>query len=241
MSSLNIVDIVFFTTSLFMILIATYRGLIKEFFSFLNWILAFVFSYIFAPFLVELLSDFSESKLLLNIIVRVVVFMLSFIIFLIFTDGYCQDITNSINVFLNRLCGALFGFFKAVLIFGLIFSIYNSFFDYALGNRLVNKASNRLPKWYIDSYSSTLISFAGDSVDPVVKGFVGFLKLDFIKSKDKVDELFDYKAKFKEQSSSIENNEEQKTPPKRIINQENSGYEKKDLEKMQRLIEIINK
>lgn len=217
-----------------MVLIATYRGLIKEFFSFLNWILAFVLSYLFAPFLVDLLTNFFDSKLLLNIMARVVIFMLSFIIFLILTDGYCQDINDSINVYLNRFLGALFGFFKTVLIFGLIFSIYNSFFDYALGKRLVNKSVSRLPKWYVDSYSSTIISFAGDSVDPAVKGFIAFLRFDFLKKDFLNDKIDDYSVKYNK-------NPEQKNSSTNIINKDDVGYDKKDLEKMQRLIEIINK
>lgn len=239
MNSLNIVDLVFFTTSLFMILIGAYRGLIKEFFSFLNWILAFVFSYLLAPFLADSMVNFFDSKLVLNIVVRVFVFMLSFILFLIFTDGYCQDITDSINVYLNRLLGALFGSFKAILIFGLVFSIYNSFFDYALGKRLVSKNSNRLPKWYIDSYSSTVISFAGDSIDPAVKGFIAFLKFDFISPEKINDSVINY-SKFKDDVLDDKEDSSPKSNRPKLINND-SGYDKKDLEKMQRLIEIINK
>jgi uncharacterized membrane protein required for colicin V production len=234
MKNINNLDIVFFLITFFIVILASYRGIIKEFFSFINWVLAFSLSYLLSPFLENFLVNFFESKIVMHLAIRISVFFISFIVFLLLTDSYCKDLSEAINSTYNRLLGFVFGCFKSMLLFGIIFSLYNCFFDYALGQRLVTKNTNRLPNWYVNSYSSTLINYSGDLIDPIVRGFISFFQL-------KNDLLsIDYKIKFDQDIQNLDqfnNKTNIKKPEKPITNE---GYDKNDIQKMQKLIEIIN-
>ena len=140
-----------------------------------------------------------------------------------------------------------------MLIFGLLFSLYNCFFDYALGKKFVRKDSEKMPKWFNDSYSSPIISFSGELLDPAVRGFIGILKINFsdilktqetIKSNSYENEHMKEVLKEKPpENQNISNIETPKPEVKKnnFTQQKNDlGYDKKDIEKMQRLIEIIN-
>ena len=253
MGTFNILDIIFFTTTLFIVLVACYRGVVKEVFSLLNWIIAFALSYLVSPYLANLISPYFDSRLVLDVSVRIIVFTISFIAFFFLTGSFTQDLSDSINRYINRILGLFFGAFKSLLIFGLIFSLYNCFFDYALGKRFVRKDTAKMPTWFKDAYSSSIISFSGELLDPVVRGFIGILKINFsdilktpeiIKTNSFENEYG--KELLKEKTSEIQNNSNIETPKPEIkknnfTQQKNElGYDKKDIEKMQRLIEIIN-
>ena len=255
MNSFTTLDIIFFITTLTIVSVACYRGAVKEAFSLLNWIIAFALSYLISPFLSQKLSPFFDSKLTLDVSTRICVFMISFIAFLFLTGRFTHDLTESINTYLNRFLGLCFGCVKSLLIFGLVFSLYNCFFDYALGRKLVKNESTRMPKWFIDSYSASIISFSGDLIDPAVRGFIGILKINFsdaLKIQDKVkykieddlelndmpNELKQNFKIYKEESPDAKKGEIKKNS---FTQQKNDlGYDKKDIEKMQKLIEIIN-
>ena len=251
MNSFNNLDAIFFLTTLAIVFVACYRGAVKEVFSLLNWIIGFALSYLISPFLSQQLSPFFDSKLILDVSTRIVIFMISFITFLLLTSRFTSDLTESINTYLNRFLGLCFGLLKSLLIFGLFFSLYNCFFDYALGRRLVKSESSRMPKWFIESYSAPIISFSGDLIDPVVRGFIGILKINF-SDVLKIQDTVKYKAEDLEKIKLIDDEQqnyqnENPTPKKSEIKknsftqQKNDlGYDKKDIEKMQKLIEIIN-
>ena len=254
MNSFNNLDAIFFLTTLAIVFVASYRGAVKEVFSLLNWIIGFALSYLISPFLTQQLSPFFDSKLILDVSTRIVIFMISFVTFLLLTSRFTSDLTESINNYLNRFLGLCFGLLKSLLIFGLFFSLYNCFFDYALGRRLVKSESSRMPKWFTESYSAPIISFSGDIIDPVVRGFIGILKINFsdvLKIQDTVkykeEDLIKDKLLDDEQQNFRNYQNENPTPQKSetkknsFTQQKNDlGYDKKDIEKMQKLIEIIN-
>ena len=241
MNSINNLDIIFFITTFIIVVVACYRGFIKEAFSLLNWTIAFALSYLISPFLADAIAGYFDSRLIVDIMTRTLIFMLSFVVFFLLTADFSRDLTESINIYLNRFLGLCFGLIKSLLIFGLIFALYNCFFDYALGRRLVKKDSDKVPNWFKEAYSAPLISFSSDLLDPVVRGFIGILKINFsdtLKLQEKIDYKIDDIEKFKNNEIANEpsgfeknNNPQQKN---------DLGYDKKDIEKMQRLIEIIN-
>lgn len=251
MNSFNNLDIIFFLTTLAIVSVGCYRGAVKEVFSLLNWIIAFALSYLISPFLSHKLSPFFDSKLTLDVSTRIFIFVISFIAFLLFTSNFTRDLTESINTYINRFLGLCFGFIKSILIFGLFYSLYNCFFDYALGRRLVKNESTRMPKWFINSYSAPIITFSGDLIDPVVRGFIGILKINFSDAL-KIQDVVKYKIDENNDADNLLNNGEQNLnenlDPKKSEIKKNSftqqkndlGYDKKDIEKMQKLIEIIN-
>jgi uncharacterized membrane protein required for colicin V production len=181
--------------------------------------------------------------------------MISFIAFFFLTGRFTQDLSESINIYINRFLGLCFGALKSLLIFGLIFSLYNCFFDYALGKRFVRRDAEKMPKWFKDSYSSSIISFSGELLDPAVRGFIGILKINFsdilktpeiIKINSSENEYIKEILKEKTNENKDNSNPNGEARPQEIkknsfTQQKNDlGYDKKDIEKMQRLIEIIN-
>lgn len=245
-------DFIFFVISAIIVLIAFYRGIVKEFFSLINWILSFAMSYLLSPILCDLLVNFFDSKLVMNISVRIVVFLLTFVIFLFSTIRLANDLTESMNIYLNRSLGILLGAVKSLILFGAVYSLYNCFFDYALGQKIVAKNKYRLPAWYLNSYSSPIVTKTGEFVDPVVRGFFSIAKKnvnDLIKIDDVVkpkieNELISKYADEIETDIVIKkpvDDENNKNKIGRPIKKNNDvGYDKKDIEKMQKLIEIIN-
>ena len=251
MNSFNNLDAIFFLTTLAIVFVACYRGAVKEVFSLLNWIIGFALSYLISPFLSQQLSPFFDSKLIVDVSTRIVIFMISFITFLLLTSRFTSDLTESINTYLNRFLGLCFGLLKSLLIFGLFFSLYNCFFDYALGRRLVKSESSRMPKWFTESYSAPIISFSGDLIDPVVRGFIGILKINFsdvLKLQDGIKYKAEDLEKIKLIDDEQQNYQNENPAPEKSEIKKNSftqqkndlGYDKKDIEKMQKLIEIIN-
>jgi len=251
MNSINLLDSIFFITTLLIVSVACYRGAIKEIFSLLNWILAFALSYLISPFLADLLTPYFDSRLILDVVLRISIFMISFIVFFFLTGNFTQDLSESFNIYLNRILGLAVGLLKSLLIFGLVFSLYNCFFDYALGRRYVKKDTNRMPKWFSESNSASLITFSGELLDPAVRGFIGILKINFsdiLKTPDIIKTNSDgnqyikevLKEKSTETIKNLNNINENDNENKFIQPKNDSGYDKKDIEKMQRLIEIIN-
>ena len=229
MNSFNNLDAIFFLTTLAIVAVACYRGAVKEVFSLLNWIIAFALSYLISPFLSQQLSPFFDSKLILDVSTRIFIFTISFIAFLLLTSSFTSDLTE------------------------LFFSLYNCFFDYALGRRLVKNESSRMPKWFTDSYSAPIITFSGELIDPVVRGFIGILKINFsdaLKLQDSIKyKEVDLENKLlDDEQQNLKNYQNENLEPKKSEIKKNSftqqkndlGYDKKDIEKMQKLIEIIN-
>lgn len=245
-------DFIFFVITAIIVLIAFYRGIIKEFFSLINWVLSFAMSYLLSPILCDLLVNFFDSKLVMNISVRIVVFLLTFVIFLFSTIRLANDLTESMNIYLNRSLGILLGAVKSLILFGAVYSLYNCFFDYALGQKIVAQNKYRLPAWYLNSYSSPIVTRTGEFVDPVVRGFFSLAKKnvnDLIKIDDVVKPKIenDIISKYAEEIDSDivikkpVDDENNKNKIKKEVKKNNDvGYDKKDIEKMQKLIEIIN-
>jgi len=270
-------DIVFFVVTLLFASVACYRGVVKELFGFLNWIIALVLSYLISPFIADLLKNFFKNRLILDIGVRAIIFLICYITFIIATSGFSRDLSDSINIYLNRILGLFFGAFKSLIIFGLVYAFYNCFFDFALGSKLAKKEERRLPEWYYQSHSSGSVTYFGEALKPLAKGFIDFVISNLSKSmgnykididKELIDKmkqegtLNDIIDKVNSNSLNIDGIKQQLDPelyPNKNVEdsttsnsqqsnldnnsekpKSDSGYNKKDIEKMHRLIEIIN-
>ena len=240
MTPFNTLDIVFFFTTLIIVLVACYRGAVKEIFSLINWIIAFALSYLISPFLAKAIAGYFDSRLMVDVVTRIIIFITSFVLFTLLTANFVRDLSDSMNIYLNRFLGLCFGFLKSLLIFGLLFSLYNCFFDYALGKRLVKKDSTKSLTWFENANSSGLIRFSGEILDPIVRGFIGILKINFSDVLE-IQNSVKYPSELEEKNQIETPNELQKKEKIDNPQQKNDlGYDKKDIEKMQKLIEIIN-
>lgn len=258
-ATFTMLDYVFFTFTFIFVLTAFLRGFIKEIFSLLNWIVALTLSYFLTPFAVEFLSKHFESKLAVDIAARSIIFLAVFIIIAISTSGLCESLREKTPKAFDRSLGVLYGFLKTLLIFGFIYALYFNLYGYLMGKKVED--DEKSPAWLKDAQSHSLIKISGEALDPLVKAFFESItkNFDHIMPKhekfDKtIDEAIDEKTeeaaektiedavKKIEKNSAIEKTptiEKKSDNAKKAL--QDSGYNKKDIEKMNRLIDIIDK
>lgn len=159
---------------------------------------------------------------------RTIIFTISFITFALTTSDLRESVQTKMPGLFDKSLGVLFGFFKTLLIFGVIYSLYFNIQSMALGKDLQVKE----PKWLTEAKSYSLVKFSGETVDPLVRKFFESISGNFDRLipehnlDKKIDEIID------EQPLDIQDLEGAV---------EDSGYSKKDIEKMNHLIDIIDK
>ncbi len=227
-TTFNVFDIIFFVFTFIFVVSAFFRGLIKEIFSLCNWIISLLLSYFLAPYACDILDKYFSNRLLLEGLTRTVIFTISFITFALTTSDLRESVQTKIPGLFDKSLGVLFGFFKTLLIFGTIYSLYFNIQSMALGKGLQTKE----PKWLSEAKCYSLIKFSGETIDPLVSKFFQSISGNFERLipdqnlDKKIDEIIE------EQPVDIEDVSD-------VV--KDSGYSKKDIEKMNHLIDIIDK
>lgn len=229
-TTFNIFDIIFFTFTFIFVLSAFFRGLIKEIFSLCNWIISLALCYFLAPYISDLLDKYFKSRLLLEGLVRSAIFIISFITIALTTSEMRDSVAKKMPNLFDKSLGVLFGFFKTLLIFGFIYSLYLNLYGAVLSNTKTSEIEE--PSWFKEAKSYGLIRFSAESLDPIVTKFFSSISgnIGEILPKEKLDEKIDEIL----QEDSSENLDQAPVD-------KNSGYNKRDIEKMNHLIDIIDK
>jgi len=238
-TTFNILDLIFITFTIIFVTTAFFRGFVREVFALFNWLIALIISYLLAPYASKLLSSYSDNKLVIDVVSRVIIFVLAFITSIMSTSGLCKVLKEKMPKIFDRSLGVLFGIVKTLIIFGFIFSTSLNLYGFLLGKK-IDDSSPLLPAWLRDAKSYNLLKFSESTLDPAVKKFFDSATQNFDevapKSEDlnsKIDELMNKNDKAEDGAKSLDNN------PEDVL--KNSGYNKKDIEKMNHLIEIIDK
>ena len=148
----NIIDIIVFAVILTSCMVATFRGLVKEFFSIFSWLLSLVVAFhFFEKFKIKLLEHISQE-----IIVDFIAFGFPFFTALIITNIVSSWLSpkfdmNGVIIF-DKVCGFVFGIFRSFLI---IVLFYLGFL-YLIGN------NKKLPSILLESYSFKYINFSAE-------------------------------------------------------------------------------
>ena len=167
----NVVDIVFITSALIIIAIASFRGLIKEVFSLINWATAFVASYLLSGIVAKIFAQGSTLNIvIIEIITRVVIFTVVFFIMIFSTSGLAKEITSSFPPALNNFLGVIFGAFKTLLIFGFLYATYLTVNQIIIGNKINSK---KVPAIISSAKTGGIIQYSGEFLQPLVYGFIG--------------------------------------------------------------------
>lgn len=233
LQNLNFLDYIFIIFTAIFVLTAFFRGFIKEVFSLLNWVVAITLAHFLAPYAEEFLQRYFSNKTLIDVASRAIIFLLAFIITIFSTSNLRDALKEKISTLFDRSLGVLFGLAKTLLIFGLIYSLYFNLL----------KNSKEFPSWLKEAQCYSLLKISGETIDPLVKNFLKDATKHIEKKSEpkkeldqKIDEILG-----KKEDKKIAEKEVVKTDSSEIKkpSDDNSGYSKKDIEKMNRLIEIV--
>lgn len=228
-------DILFFVLTFIFVVSAFFRGFIKEIFSFFNWIISLTLAYFLAPFASDILDPYFSNRLVLEGLTRSVIFIIVFITIAMTTTNMRESVAERVPNLFDKSLGILFGFIKTLIIFGAVYSVYLNIYGVVMKDEEVED-----PSWFKESKSYSMIKFSGEMVNPLVKAFFSGIADDFDKvlPKKELDEKIEEVAGEEEDSGIAE--PEIKLKEIEIPSSE-TGYNKKDIEKMNHLIDIIEK
>ena len=137
-----VVDFIFFSLTIFSSLIGLSRGFIKEFLSLTKWLLSLYIAFISFEKTKIILSSFLKDTEILDLIAAAGTFLLIFLILTLTFNFLSKFLSLKGLGFIDKFLGFIFGFFRMILIFSLIFIIYTDVFY-----------NQEKPVWFNDSYS----------------------------------------------------------------------------------------
>lgn len=239
-TTFNLFDIIFFGFTFALAIFGFFRGFVKELAGFLIWVISITASYFIAPFFSDLLLKYSDSKTAIYASSRIIIFVFIFITLALSTSEFVKDLSNRIPSSFDRSFGILLGVCKSILIFSIIYSAaYNT-------TMLISKKQNKeieFPKWITEAKSGTFLKVPALVVNPLVKKFVNAVIENFYKLPAPTTNELD--GKIDEINKEGETSKGSKTKPDENATNDDiydyDGYSKKDIEKMNRLIDIIAK
>lgn len=260
-TTFNMFDIIFFVLSFIFILVAFFRGFIKELFALINWVITISLSYLITPYAAKFVAHYSQNPLVINVASGAIVFVVIFIMVFLATRGLAHDWRDKMNENLDRVFGVFFGVFKSLLIFGIFFAFTNNFYESLIGDNPTKKALREkyeaMPDWMTSAKCYPIVKFSGSILQPIIGAAVDgmidkLIDADVKKNTldDKIDDVIDGEdlgdeekgvdgagAMSEKPSSAKSKNKSEKKADEKY---KDTGYSKKEIEKMNRLIEIVN-
>jgi len=256
---LNLFDVAVVSIILITALLAFFRGFIKELLSVISWISAVLLSYLLSPIIINNFFENSKySEMFIDIGVRTVLFTVILIITSIFSSKISAIIDGKIPESINKSLGFAAGFFKAYFIVSLFFSILTTFYSHELiipkndeSEQVVKNSKKRVgPSWLRESGSYGFLKVGAEILQPVTDTAMSMIKKsnsenikdineDIDKNND--SESFDPITKKLEELKESKNlTEESKNDPEND-KKDQKGYSKKDRQKLNHLIDVIDK
>ncbi len=239
-TTFNALDLIFFAFTAIFVITAILRGFVKEVFALFNWIFALTLSYLLTPFVADFLSPHFDSKLVIDLTVRGGLFALFFIISVFSTSNFRDALYEKMPKMFDRSLGMLFGFIKTLLIFGVIYSIYSNAYLLVLGSKLKEKKQD--PEWFEQAKSRSLIKSSGEIVDPLVKKLFESVAKNFDQIAPSTTESLDEKIDdILQEKKSLEADDVHGLSDSELEKKLDTGYSKKNIEKLNQLMDVINK
>lgn len=224
----NLFDTAFLIFALIFTITAFFRGFVKEIFSLFNWVVAYVISYFLAPYVIILFTG-NANPIVLGLIVRSILFLIILVASAMLTSGLSKELRDKIPAMFDKSLGVFYGLMKTLLVFGVIYSLFMNGFS-ALSGKEIDENSSQYPNWLSDARSHDIVKFSGEILDPAIRmlfesvigNFDGGLPTPETILDQKIDDMME------EQGGAIN------------LDLPSSGYNQKDIEKMNRLIEILD-
>ncbi len=259
-TTFNTFDLIFLAMSLLFVVVAFFRGFVKELASLIIWIIALCACHFLSPLLAKALSSYSSNKIILELVSRFMIFIVTFFTLLLSTSTLVGEVKEKMPALLDRSLGIFYGIVKSVLIFGIFYSVTANLYTFLLGDKN-DPTVTKVPQWMEDARFSKIMHISASIVDPAVQSFMNQTIKSFDKSgvlpqtlDSKIDEVIDEKinkgskdldfqargdeSSTKKRSNSSVNYDEEKNA-KEI--EKETGYDKKNIDKLGRLIDVIDK
>ncbi len=241
----NLFDLAFFGFTFIFALIGFFRGFVREFSALLIWIISIATSYFISPFLSDLLMSYSDSKMAIYAASRIILFIFVFFALSFATSDYISDLKQKIPRSSDASIGVLFGILKSILIFAIIYSaVYNA--SVVMSQKQETEVT--LPVWMVQAKSGSILKIPASELNPLVKKFVkavsDSLDSSSLKPKnldDKIDQVIeegDKKSDAKNVKDDANTKDDANIKDDEIFDYD--GYSKKDIQKMNRLINLLN-
>ncbi len=245
------IDLIFVIFSLIFVVTAFLRGFVREIFALINWSMALIMTYYFAPLISPLFYSYASSTLIVDIIAKVVIFIVTFIAFAFASSTITKIIQGKIPISIDKSLGVFFGIIKTLVIFGIIYSVMLNLYV-SLADKTKDEASINAPDFFKNAKTYNIIRYSGEIIDPLVEEFFSSttknivddnILNEFIKKNNIDQNVTKEIINNKEQIDKInkENNSNSKNNIENLIKEKNIGYEKIDIQKMNRLIDILEK
>jgi uncharacterized membrane protein required for colicin V production len=235
----NWFDITFIAIILITSVLAFLRGFIKDFASFLNWLLAISLTYVLSPHIAKLFDKAHYSPVVIDFAVSTILFILLLIIISIITSKISKSLADKTARSIDGSLGFAFGFVKGYFLVALFFSIIVTIYAWGFIPNLSEEAPKKFkgregPEWLTHAQSYKILEIGSDILRPVTNIIMrsvvstGLIEDGKEKIKSKI------KDKINKKLDAIENSD---------IDDERfeKGYNSKEIQKMNRLIEIIDK
>ncbi len=239
-TTLNIFDFIFLSFALIFIVVAFFRGFVKEIFSFIIWTIAFVASYFLAPLVSGLLKGSIANEIINQIATRGAVFVLFFIGASMSFSNLINDLNEKTPASFNRSLGVFYGIIKTMIIAGIAYSVMINSLSYTYGEK-IDKSSVQYPSWLREAKTSRIVEISGDIMSPVVDKFFNSVSKNFNNLAPQQKDMENKINEIIEKNNQNFNSEEFGSQSNENKDLNDSGYSKKDIEKMNHLIEIIGK
>ncbi len=247
-TTLNLFDLIFIIGLVSFVVLAFFRGFVREVFSLLNWAISIFATIFLSDLLAILLKSFLQDPFVINIVSLIASFIVVFIVSTILTRRLASIVKEKIPYSTDQFLGLAYGFLKAFLVFGLVYAFiintHGIIFKSAMSKA---KYKDSMPSWLYNSKFRSVISPFGNTLDPVVKMIIGKASPRF-EFKKKESSLLDLPALPGKIIDKINSKNVNKLEPygiynknKKIVDEkiEKQGYNKRELKKMDNLINNI--
>lgn len=234
----NLFDLIFLFSGFVFLLIAFFRGFVREVFSLLAWLISLFLVIFISPILAKFLASYTKGEMASKIVASLAVFILSYVVSSVIFKDLSEKFRKKLPLVADQILGLVFAAFKTLLIFGFVYAA-----SFNLNYAILKKRA--LPSWIEQAKTKPLIAPFGKMLSPLVKKALNGFQEDFVidkfiekkieeKSKKTIEEkIGNYeKVKRKGDSGALQDVDLGK-------NYEDQGYDKDQIEKMERLMEII--
>ena len=236
-TAFNVVDLAFIAFTLIFVATAFFRGFVKEIFALVGWLLAFVGSYLLTPYVSDFFNVYSHNKLVADISARCVIFLIIFLSYTFSTSGLSSELKERIPKAFDRSLGIFYGLVKTLIVFGFMYAVATNALGF-LSGKTIDESASQFPAILKEAKCHDILKGSADVLNPAVKLFFDAVVKNFDqvipKPKGELDEKIDEVVGGGSGAKRIVIQPE----PESV---QDLGYEKKDIEKMNHLIEIIGK